>query len=137
MNKLAGIILGTSLMTGVVLSAVGCGKPPAATAELTSLPDDIPVQTAEAFVRSSSTFSFGDAGDIIGADKAAESPDGTVIVTVRYQTGQPGHGDRTGQVLAQVVTDHSARVTVEGGKVTSATCDGIWDMVSDAAIQGQ
>jgi hypothetical protein len=40
-----------------------------------------------------------------------------------------GYGDRTGLVLAQVITPHAARVQVIEGEVTSAVLDDKWDMM--------
>jgi hypothetical protein len=53
--------------------------------------------------------------------------------TFTYQTQHPGHGDRTGQMLALVITDHSAVVLVdiEKGEVASAVCDRTWDMLNN------
>ena len=45
-----------------------------------------------------------------------------------FDSRQAGYGDRTGQMLAQVITPHKARITVEQGKVTYAVLDNEWDM---------
>ena len=45
-----------------------------------------------------------------------------------------GYGDRTGQVLAQVITPHTARVVVDQGNVASAVLDGKWDMIDQELI---
>lgn len=44
-----------------------------------------------------------------------------------FSCSHAGYGDRTGQVLAQVITTHSARIQVVNGKVTSAILDDKWD----------
>jgi hypothetical protein len=44
-----------------------------------------------------------------------------------FESRHAGYGDRTGQVLAQVITPHTIIVTVENGKVTGATIDGVYD----------
>ncbi len=43
---------------------------------------------------------------------------------------QAGYGDRTGQMLAQVLTPHKAVVTVAHGNIKSALMDEKWDMVT-------
>jgi hypothetical protein len=53
--------------------------------------------------------------------------------TFTYQTAHPGHGDRSGQMLAQVITDHTAvvLVNIEKGTVASANCDRTWNMLTN------
>ncbi len=88
-------------------------------------------RVAEDFVRNSPTFMF---------DGIAESLELTEAVTLRcpscwqfvfeFESSQAGYGDRTGQMLAQVITPHKAVITVENGDVKSAIMDGRWDMLS-------
>lgn len=42
----------------------------------------------------------------------------------RFESSHAGYGDRKGQMLAQVITSHSANVIVENGETTAATIDG-------------
>ncbi len=56
--------------------------------------------------------------------------------TFEFDSRHAGYGDRTGQVLAQVITPHRAVVTVEEGEVTSAVMDGKWDMLRQEMIGG-
>jgi len=44
-----------------------------------------------------------------------------------FESRQAGYGDRTGQILAQVITPHIIVVTIESGKITSAITDGVFD----------
>lgn len=46
-----------------------------------------------------------------------------------FKCSHAGYGDRSGQILAQVITSHTANVVVQEGKVTSAILDGKWDMI--------
>lgn len=55
-------------------------------------------------------------------------------VTVYFESKQAGYGDRTGQVLAQVITPHEARIVVEKGEIISAIMDNRWDMKSQSTI---
>lgn len=48
-----------------------------------------------------------------------------------------GYGDRTGLVLLQVITPHTARIVVQEGDVASAVLDGKWDMTEQGMISGQ
>lgn len=49
----------------------------------------------------------------------------------KFESRQAGYGDRTGQLLAEVITPHEAEVTVGCGDVKVAVMDGRWDMLSD------
>ena len=51
-----------------------------------------------------------------------------------FQCQHAGYGNRTGQMLAQVITPHTARIVVEQGRVTSAIMDGEWDMLAQKMI---
>ena len=52
-----------------------------------------------------------------------------------FQCRHAGHGDRTGEVLLQVITDHTARVVVQEGKVVSAIEDDVWDIMSQSPLE--
>jgi|GEM_PF-2770129 PGF-CTERM protein len=51
-----------------------------------------------------------------------------------FQCRHAGYGNRTGQMLAQVITLHTARIIVEQGRVTSAIMDEKWDMLEQKVI---
>ena len=53
-----------------------------------------------------------------------------------FQCGHAGYGDRTGQTLPEVITPHTARITVEQGKVDSAIMDEKWDMMKQEQLPG-
>lgn len=52
----------------------------------------------------------------------------------RFESRHAGYGDRTGQVLAQVITPHRSIITVEEGEVVSAVLDGKWDMMNQEML---
>ncbi len=52
----------------------------------------------------------------------------------QYDCRQAGYGNRTGLMLAQVITPHTATIVVQEGKVTSAVMDGSWDMMGQKPI---
>lgn len=89
-------------------------------------------ELAMEFVMSSPTFSFdGVLGSIKVVDiVAAESYPVQYFITVSFECSHAGYGDRTGQVLAQVITPHVMRLTVSDGWVLSAVIDGVWDEVN-------
>jgi hypothetical protein len=49
--------------------------------------------------------------------------------TFEFTSRHEGFGDRLGQIMAQVITLHTAKVSVESGKVTHAVLDDKWDMI--------
>jgi hypothetical protein len=55
-------------------------------------------------------------------------------VTIAFECRQAGYGDRTGQMLAQVVTPHEMRVVVSTGEVRSAVIDGEWDELNQRDV---
>lgn len=52
-----------------------------------------------------------------------------------FQSRHAGYGDRTGLILAQVITDHRAQIVVEHGEVVHAVLDGRWDMLRQKIIE--
>jgi hypothetical protein len=95
--------------------------------------DDTTMDEAEEmaidFVKNSPTFSFdGVPGSIEIIDVvAAESYPVQYFITVAFECSHAGYGDRTGQVLAQVITRHVMRINISDGQVLSAVIDGKWD----------
>lgn len=54
--------------------------------------------------------------------------------TYKFDSRHAGYGDRTGQMLAQVITPHRAVITVQDGNVTRAIMDEAWDMPKQQEI---
>jgi predicted secreted protein len=52
-----------------------------------------------------------------------------------FQCRHAGYGDRTGQMLAEVITPHTARIIVDQGEVVSAIMDEKWDMMTQKLIE--
>ena len=52
-----------------------------------------------------------------------------------FQCRHAGYGDRTGQMLAEVITPHTAGITVDQGEVVSAIMDDQWDMMKQKMIE--
>ena len=46
-----------------------------------------------------------------------------------------GYGDRSGMILAQVITEHEARTTVERSEVVHAMLDSKWDMIKQEMLK--
>jgi hypothetical protein len=104
-------------------------------------------ELAEEFVRNSPTFRFDgnqvtleltNTAAFTKKEIAAGSPVGDEIrgweFTFYFESAHAGFGDRTGQMLAQVITPHEAAITVEQGEVINAVMDGKWDMIKQEFI---
>lgn len=55
-------------------------------------------------------------------------------VTFEFDSAHPGYGDRTDQILAQVITHHSVKIHVTEGKVTMAIIDEKWDELNQSML---
>ncbi|MDD5511844.1 MAG: hypothetical protein PHI12_13685 [Dehalococcoidales bacterium] len=51
-----------------------------------------------------------------------------------FDCRHPGYGDRTGEILAQVITHHQASIAIERYQVVSAIMDEEWDMIQQKQI---
>jgi len=92
---------------------------------------DVSESIALWYLESCPTFSFdGIVPSIQILDvKALESYPVQYIVTISFECSHAGYGNRTGQVLAQVITPHEIVITIIDGKVVSAIIDGYWDEI--------
>lgn len=93
------------------------------------------LQIAENFIKNEATFVFdGIPGSLRLAETfAAQDPDGNYFI-FEFQSRHAGYGDRTGQVLAQVITNHRVNIRVIDDKVTEAIMDDVWDMLKQQEI---
>jgi hypothetical protein len=58
----------------------------------------------------------------------------TYTFKATFNCRNAGYGDRVGKILAQVITPHTALITVKNNKVISATLDGKWNMLTEKPI---
>jgi hypothetical protein len=54
-----------------------------------------------------------------------------------FKCRHSGYGNRTGQMVLEVITPHTAHIVVQEGEVMSATIDCKWDMIKQEMIQSQ
>ena len=86
-------------------------------------------ELALTWLMNSPTFSFNgiEGSMVIIETVVAESYPEQYYITINFTCAHPGYGDRTGEVLAQVITPHTALVIVSAGEVRSAVIDGEWN----------
>ena len=134
MRKIALFLALVMLLTTALAGCTNASNP-----TTTSTPTQVPFQQkVEDFIKNSSTFKFDGIADsikfvnIIGsAEGSSDVPVKDWEFTVEYQTGHPGHGDRTGQMMEQVATRHTAVIRIAAGVMSSAVCDKNWDLLND------
>ena len=137
MKKVLFLALGLIFLGGLVAGALAWANVGGTDSDaFTAVSQDESKQIAEDYLRSSPTFEY---------DGIENSVNLIAINTLRcpycweftfeFQTRHAGHGDRTGQLLAQVITSHTARVIVLEGEVVSAVCCDNWNMMTQSSIQ--
>jgi len=88
---------------------------------------------AEDFVRNSPTFVYdGIEGTLILTDALTARCPYCWVFIFEFDSRHAGYGNRTGQVLAEVITHHRAVIGVELLEITSAVMDDKWDMIRQA-----
>jgi hypothetical protein len=90
-------------------------------------------QIAEEFVKTEATFRFDGIPETLELTNIASIANGWQYI-IEFDSQHAGYGDRSGQILAQVITHHAAEVTVQAGLVTAAVMDGVWDMVKQQMV---
>jgi hypothetical protein len=94
-------------------------------------------QIARDFAKNSPTFTFDGIEDTFSLTGGRKAPGRYCWVFVfEFDSRQAGYGDRTGQVLAQVITPHQAVITLEQHRITAAVMDERWDMLQQKAVAG-
>jgi hypothetical protein len=90
---------------------------------------------AEAFIRKSATFAF-DAieGTLELVDTKALPCPACWTYVFEFESAHAGYGNRSGMVVAEVVTPHKAEITVVRGEVERAILDGWWDMIAQETL---
>jgi len=108
-----------------------------AKAVVPSDPKERAIQIAKEFIAIAPTFKFdGIAETLIVVDTLIlKTLPEHYIVTLTFDSRQAGYGNRDGQILAQVITSHTAKVTVVNDNVVSATLDNTWDELKQRRIQ--
>lgn len=94
-------------------------------------------QIAEGFLRSSPTFKFdGMENTLKLVSTAVREKPYCWEFEYEFKCRQAGYGDRSGKILAQVITFHRAMIVVQRGEVIYAMLDGRWDILSQKIVKG-
>ena len=125
MSKITLVCMSTLLIILALVSGA-CTQSPAGSREGSQ-------RVAEEFVRLETTFRFDGIADTLKTTSTTSVANGWKY-TVEFDSRQAGYGNRSGQILAQVITHHTEAVTVEAGRVTSAIMVGVWDMISQRML---
>ena len=113
-----------------VLATAGC-----ATGEAADFSLEDSRSTAEEYLKSSPTFAFDgmeDTVELVG-NWTMRCPYCWAF-EFEFQCSHAGYGDRTGQVVAQVITAHTAWIAVHRGEVVQAVMDEVWDMMEQKMV---
>lgn len=87
-------------------------------------------KVAEDFVRNSPTFVFDGIEDTLRlADTLRPRCPYCWVFIFEFDSEHAGYGDRTGQMLTQVITSHEVSIAVAQLEITSAVMDDKWDMI--------
>lgn len=101
------------------------------------------IKTATDFVQSEATYKFDGMHDTLTMDaqkiELETSPvQEFYMVSAEFTSRQSGYGDRTGMMMADVLTDHKCVIVInQDNKIISAIMDGQWDMIKQKMISGQ
>jgi len=92
---------------------------------------------AQRYIVTSPTFAFD--GDINTLDTeyvgSLESFPVQYMIKMAFDSTHGGYGDREGQMLTQVITNHKIDIVVSEGKVISAVTDETWDELNLQYVQ--
>lgn len=93
-------------------------------------------EIAEEFILNSPTFTFdGNRASLEMVETLYPDIDNAWQFVFRFESTHAGYGDRTGQMLAQVITPHETIITVEQGEVKNAVMDERWDMINQRLLE--
>jgi hypothetical protein len=89
------------------------------------------------YLRSSPTFAFDGIEDTLKlVSTMAQQRPYSWQFEYEFKCRHAGYGDRSGKILAQVITSHRAQILVEQGEVSRAVLDDSWDMLKQQFTNG-
>ena len=98
--------------------------------------EDAALNTAEDFIMNSPTFTFDGIEDTLElVETLYPDIENAWQFVFTFESRQAGYGDRTGEMLAEVITPHEVSVAVEQGEIRTALMDNEWDMLEQEIIE--
>lgn len=134
-----------SMLAVVAVGALGVGLFAGCQSQPTPTPTPIVYNMhnsrpiAERFLQSSPTFVFDGIPfsiDLKTIDRQRDICDTCFVFHFEFKTAHPGYGDRGGQILAEVITTHTAKITTHDGRVVAGTIDDKWDILAQRFLPG-
>ncbi len=108
------------------------------TVEFTKTPDESQVKAlAEAWIRGAPTYAWDGSGLQFVNYTQRESFPVRHVLTYTFTSSHAGYGDRSGKMFAQLVTDHSIKITILDDTVESAVIDEKWDEKGQFIIRSE
>jgi len=91
---------------------------------------------AQQFIKSSPTFAFDGMEETLSLELVAirESFPEQYVIEADFDSLHGGYGDRTDEMVIQVITSHTMNLVVINGEVTSAILDGKWDELNQLQL---
>ncbi len=98
--------------------------------------NNIALSVAEWFVKKSPTFYFDGLEETLHLEitQIRESFPEQFVINADFDSRHGGYGDRTDQIVTQVITPHSMDLVVANGRVMSAVIDGKWDEINQLLL---
>lgn len=132
-----GLLLLVSLMAvASVFMAVACSSGEAGqTGDISDGAQEESQEIARQYVINEPTFVFDGMGETLAlvSTTTLKCPYCWEFA-YQFDCRQAGYGNRTGFMVAQVITPHTASIVVQEGAVTSAVMDSKWDMMGQKFI---
>jgi hypothetical protein len=91
-------------------------------------------ELARSFVENSPTYRHDGMDLRLAESYILESFPEQHVFIYEFTSRSAGYGDRSGMIAAQVLTEHTARVTVVQGVISSAKLDDKWDMIGQSML---
>jgi len=116
------IIIISVLSAILTITGLSCTQPPVESQKGSQ-------RVAEEFLKKEATFQFDGIPETLKVISTTAVGDGWKF-TIQFDSRHAGYGNRSGQVLAEIITPHTSEVTVQAEVVTTAIMDGQWDMIN-------
>jgi len=105
------------------------------TVEFTRTLDESQIKAlAESWIREAPTYKYDGSGIGFVNYIQQESYPVRHVLTYNFTSSHTGYGDRSGKVMAPIITDHTIKITIIDGTVDSAIIDGVWDEMGQFMI---